>query len=350
MPLSEEQRVIRRTGVTGSEVAVLVGLNPYKAPQDIYEDKLGLVERDASLDDNPNIERGVYLEPALIAWTGKRLGLATIPNDKTYVSPKHDLIIATPDGFAFPDTPYSAQAFHSQHNYELPTQRKYVIEVKAPSPRTYEEWADPEEVPDGIPAIYLPQVQWELAATELDEARVSALIGGQLKVYRVTRNQPFVDVLLRKVEAFWKYVQKQEPPPVDFARQVERDWLRKHFKSQREPIMREFLDGDDSIRLDKSVQDFMQLKEMADKLQEQLDQAKSILQFTVGDAAGFLTPGYQVTWKQAKGGFKTDWKRFVNTLKKAFPEKADYIDRVVTGCDYSYDGSRRLLVKPRKDG
>jgi hypothetical protein len=94
----------------------------------------------------------------------------------------------------------------------------------------------------------------------------------------------------------------------------------------------------------------MQISEDVTKLQEQLDHAKSILQFTVGDAAGFVTPGYQVTWKQAKGGFKTDWKRFVATMKKAFPEKADYIDRAVTECDYSYDGSRRLLVKPRKDG
>lgn len=345
MPLSDEQRAIRKKGVTGSEVAVLVGLNPYKAPQDIWDDKLGLVERDATLDDNPNIERGVFLEPALIAWTGKRLDNAVLPNDKTFVDPHHELVIATPDGFGYPDYPFAYAAFQDGGI----ERNKYVIEVKAPSPRTYEEWADPEEVPDGVPAIYLPQVQWEMAATQLQEARVSALIGGQLKVYRVPRNQAFIEVLMKKVESFWRYVQKQEPPPVDFARQVERDWLRKHFRSQRGDTMREYTEGPDAERMEQEVRKYLELKEVAEKVQEQLDAQKAILQFSVGDAAGFLTPGQKVTWKQAKGGWKTDWKRFLNTIKKAFPEKAETFDRVLSECDYSYDGSRRLLVAPRKD-
>jgi len=348
MPLTEEQRVIRRKGVTGSEIATIVGLNPYRSVQEVWEEKMGLLERDPELENNPNIERGVFLEPALIQWTGKRVGRAAVPNQKTYVSKHHDLIIATPDGFLLDDHPYSEQAFGTLQDYDLATQPRRVIEVKAPSPRTYEDWADPEEVPDGAPPYYLPQVAWEMAATDLQEAVVSALIGGQLRVYRLKRNQPFIDALTKRAEAFWGFVVKQEPPPVDFTRQLERDWMRKHLRNQPSDEMKEFL-GPDSEQLEQHVQKFIELKAQAEQVEAELDQMKAVLQWSVGDAAGFHTPQYKVTWKKAKASWKTDWKRFFNTIKKAYPDRTPAFEQILTECDYSFDGSRRLLVTQRKD-
>jgi putative phage-type endonuclease len=331
MPLTAEQREIRKKGVTGSEVSALVGLNPYKAPQQVWEEKLGLVEPDASLDDNPHIERGVFLEPALLAWTQKRVGYPVWANNTTYVNPRHPLIIATPDGFADKE-PGSRQ----------------VVEVKAPSPRSYEDWGDPEVDPTSVPAYYLPQIMWEMAATDTKEALCSTLIGGQLRVYQIQRSQPFINTLLQRVEAFWECVFHEEPPPVDFTHQVERDWLKKHLANQKTDTMREFT-GADAEPIEEDIKRFLEARAEEDAAKEKLDQVKSFLTFFVGDAAGFTTPEFKVTWKQAKESYKTDYKRFVSTIKRAFPDKLDVIDRILSECDYTAGGSRRFLVSERKD-
>jgi putative phage-type endonuclease len=333
MPLTEAQREIRKKGVTGSEIATLVGLNAYRSPQELWEEKLGMRERDLSLDDNPNIERGVFLEPALLAWTEKRVGYTVTPNSETFVSEKNPLIIATPDGFGFP-----GQNF----------QGRQVVEVKAPGPRSYENWGDPEEVPDSIDVAYIPQVQWEMAATDAQDAIVSTLIGGQLRVYRMQRSQPLIDTLTKRAEAFWACVEHQDPPPLDFTRSVERDWLKKHLANQKSDEMREYGSAE-AESIEDDIQKFLAAKLELDAAEEKLAQVKSFLQFFVGDAAGFTTPGYKVTWKQAKGSWKTDWKRFLATLNKALPQHVDLFERTLKDCDYESSGSRRFLVSPKKE-
>jgi putative phage-type endonuclease len=310
-------------------------MNPYRSPQELWEEKLGMRERDPELENDPNIERGVFLEPSLIRWTGKRVGYPVEPNNETFVSRHHQLVIATPDGFAYPS------------NQDAPDRQ--VVEVKAPSPRTYEDWADPEEVEDGIPDYYIPQVQWEMAATDTESALISTLIGGNLRVYRMQRLQPLIDTLTRKAEAFWEHVIHNDPPPLDFAKKIQRDWLKNHLKSQASQDMREYgpLEAE---HVEKEIEKFLDLKEKAEKAQEELEQVKSFLTFFVGDSAGFTTPSFKVTWKQSKASWKTDWKRYHATIRAAFPQHADTFDRVLKDCDYSADGSRRFLVGRVKEG
>lgn len=330
MPLTEEQREIRKKGVTGSEISALVGLNPYKSPQQLWEEKLGIVEPDPSLDDNPHIERGVYLEPALIKWTEKRVGYPVWANSHTFVSRANPLVIATPDGFADPEPG-----------------RRQVLEVKAPSPRAYEDWADPDEIADGIPKYYVPQVQFEMAATDTEEALISTLIGGSLRVYRMKRSQPLIDMLVKRAEAFWWHVEHQEPPPVDFSRPIEREWLKKHLKSQESDEMREYGPVEaESIEAD--IKKYLELKAEADAAEEKLAETKSFLQFFVGGCAGFQTPNYKVTWKQSRGSAKTDWKRVYDHLLGTLPQHADIIESAMRACTSTTEGSRRFLVTATK--
>ena len=46
--MTNEQRALwlegRRTGIGGSDVAAVLGLNPWKTPLDVWNDKLGLSE------------------------------------------------------------------------------------------------------------------------------------------------------------------------------------------------------------------------------------------------------------------------------------------------------------------
>lgn len=334
MPLTEEQREIRRKGVTGSEIAALVGLNPYKGAQEIWEEKLGLTERNLELEDNPHIERGVFLEPALLAWTQKRVGYSVWANSHTFVSKHNPLVIATPDGFADPNPGIL---------------KRQVVEVKAPSPRAYEDWGDPDEVPDSIPAYYVPQVQFEMAAADTDEALVSTLIGGSLRVYRMKRSQPLIDMLTKRAEAFWWHVTHQEPPPVDFTRPVEREWMKRHLKNQASDEMREY-GPEESESIEGDIKQYLQIKAEAEAAEEKLQQVKSFLQFFVGQCAGFTTPGYKVTWKQSKGSSRVDWKQFNHAIMEAFPQHAQEFEKILRDCERPTDGSRRFLVTAKKEG
>ena len=53
---------LRMQGIGGSDVAVIMGYNPWKKPYELYCEKVGLIEPE-DLSDNEAVEWGVELEP-----------------------------------------------------------------------------------------------------------------------------------------------------------------------------------------------------------------------------------------------------------------------------------------------
>jgi predicted phage-related endonuclease len=86
-----------------------------------------------------------------------------------------------------------------------------VVEAKNVSVFMAHDWDD-----DQPPLKYQVQVQHQIAATGAVRAFVLGLIGGNnLKWVAADRNQPFIDALIPRLEAFHKLVETDTPPPAE---------------------------------------------------------------------------------------------------------------------------------------
>lgn len=282
--LTREQREMRRTGVSASSAAAVIGVDPWRGPLDVYADILapGLVA-DIS---GPHIDRGNFLEPALVAWAASRLGLDVAKHgakQETVRHPDEPLVLATPDGILLRDG-----------------QPVAVLEVKAPSWRSAYQWG--EDGSDEIPDRYYVQVQWQMFATGLRMAYVAALIGDELRIYRIELDAALCAKILAKVKDFWsKHIEAGVPPQPD------------GHERQSKLIEAEFPRSDDEMLKadDETIGDIVRYTdaEMAHKkAAARLEAAKQRLKMRIGPHAGISSPVGRVSWRVSRGRQKTDWE------------------------------------------
>jgi len=68
-----------------------------------------------------------------------------------------------------------------------------------------------------IPMNYMVQVQHQMFVSGIPRADIAVLIGGNdLRIYPVAYSEKVVNQLLRIYETFWKHIQDDTPPPVDW--------------------------------------------------------------------------------------------------------------------------------------
>lgn len=318
--LTQEQLEIRKHGVTASEIAAVVGLNPHCPPHDIWARKLGLSE---PIETNEAMERGNYLEEALLKWVADREGVIIDTEQKTVIDPEDPLIIATPDGIAF-----------------LPTDTANpcaVVEVKSPGPGTVKDWEDPDVVADGIPLYYLPQVQWQMHATGiLTEAIVGALVGSRLRTYRVPYAPDLVREMQRQAHEFWdKYVLTRTPPPMN-GNPAAAKWIRNFYSVQRSDVMVE-VEGATEEKMRAAVKEYEEARLAEREAKDKKNAAAALLQEAIGERAGIVGSDFKVTWKQTKGRTFTDWE--------ALAKQLDPPESMIAQHTGTKPGYRRLYVK-----
>lgn len=294
MALTMEQKQFRRRGISASDVATICGLNPWRRPVEVWESKILEPTED---DPTEDMERGNELENALLGWMGRRTQRRIEPNTGpsaiTYRSKTHDLVLATPDGIVIGAQEYPIA----------------VAEVKSPGTGTAKDWTDPTVIPDGIPEYYLPQVTWQMAALDLPEAFVGALVGGKLWTYQIQFNRELFELLLKRAEEFWMHVVRREPPPVDGS-SAYTDALRKRFASSR-PI-----ETQATNELAARIEQFHEIKRHAAGLETQMEIIKQEVMAHMGDAELMHGPWGKVLWRAGKAPRRLDKKLLESYCKE----------------------------------
>lgn len=205
MGLTENQLAIRRTGITATDVRVLAGCDPYgRTPHDVWRAK---VLGDEDFRETEATELGNLLEPIIIPRVAARVKLHALrvdPEKLTMRHPEHPTAIATPDALL------AATAFHAP---------EAAAQIKVCGLHTAGAWGDVDDGADGIPEHVLVQVAWELYVSRLELEYVGALIGTEIRVYRVDRTRDvddLIDALLTVADRFWRdHVEPKAPPAVD---------------------------------------------------------------------------------------------------------------------------------------
>jgi len=323
MSLTLEQKEFRRRGVSASDIPAICGLSPWKSPIRVWEEKVQEPEEDeeATVDQ----ERGNELEDALLNWMGRRTETKIFHNTGkkaiTFQNPKHELVLATPDGLAFDgELPRDFSELR-----EKASEAVCVAEVKSPGPFTARDWISPLEVSDGVPEYYLPQVQWQMGALEKQEGLVGPLIGRDLWVYRLSFNPEMFDLLLAKTEKFWEYVIKQEPPPIDGSKDFAAYLAKTHPRHSTENLRQSNSEIDVAAVKLQEARDAIKSMEEVTRFQE-----NTIKEF-IGDSSGVSGHWGKILWRLSKDRESWDANGMAEWFRQNKPEALEKFRKVSPG-------------------
>ena len=301
----------RRSGIGASEVASILGLDARRTPLALWLDKTG---QRPPFAGNEWTRMGHRLESVIADSYAERRGVTLTPCT-TRRHATHQHVFATPD-----------RAVEGEST---------LVECKSVfSPRVMTQFG--EDGSSDYPHAYAVQCMVQAAVYDVEVVHLAALIGAELRVYRVPRDLDRERRLLDAVEAWWdRYIVGGERPAMDGS-DAAAEYLARLFPKHERDMLRAETEG--AIAL---VRDVVTLHAERKAAEEAFEVAKQNLQMVIGDAAGIECPGLgRVTWKKANGSLKTEWE--------SVAREAGADDALIAKHTRSVGGSRRFLVTAEK--
>lgn len=179
----------RNAGIGGSDASVIMGLNPYKSPYQLWLEKTGQAEA-PDLSGNQYIYWGHKNEGNIADWfmedTGKK-----VRKLGTLRSRAHPFMLANVDRAVMGE--------------------EAGLEIKTAGVNQAKKWKG-----DEIPDSYYCQCLHYLTVTGADRWYIAVLIGGNEAIRKtVERNDEDIKALIEAERDFWDHVVTRTPPPVD---------------------------------------------------------------------------------------------------------------------------------------
>lgn len=232
--MTNEQRAAwlegRRTGIGGSDVAAVLGLNPWKTPLDVWNDKLGLSE-DKGMSEPAYW--GTVLEDTVAREFQQRTGMKVQKVTHQFVDPECDWMIANIDRaiinreIAKKVRPLldveEIERYANITGVERPINTDIAFEAKTANAFTADLWGPSQELEikqnnlrteHEIPLYYETQIQWYCGILRLRGMYLAVLIGGSdFRMYWIDARPDVFQVIKEKCSAFWNnYVLTKTPP------------------------------------------------------------------------------------------------------------------------------------------
>lgn len=296
----------RNLGIGSSEVASILGLNPYETPYQLWRRKKGL---DPKKEETFAMKAGHYLEDAVTMFWADETGREVIKSsagDWLYVNKEKEFLRVSPDRtFWIPGMPKN-------------NQNKGILECK-----TTQMTVDP----DDLPKHWFCQVQYQLGVSEFEQGSLAWLSAGREFDYKdIVLVPDFYGWMIDEVERFWvdNIKGNQEPESISVA-----DVITKYSRHT---------DGKVTEVTEDILQAYTELKEVRAKislLDAQKEELEAKLKIGFGDAEAISYGGQTLaTWKAAKDSEKFDSKKFCK-------ENPDLVQPYM----FTQPGSRRFLLK-----
>ena len=296
----------RESGIGSSEVATIVGLNPWETPYQLWRRKVGL---DAPKQENFAMKAGHYLEDAVsLFWqdeTGQQV-IKSSAGDWLIRDDERPYLQVSPDR-----TYWLADMPHSNEN-------KGILECKT-TQMTIDE--------DDIPKHWFVQVQYQLGVAGYQHGSLAWLTQGRNFGYKDLAFVPdFFAWLVEEVDKFWvdNIQAKQEPTAANV-----QDILLKYNRHTDGKIV----EVNDEIFA--AYQDLKAVKDELSAIEEKKTALEEKIKLGFGDAEAISYDGQTLaTWKAPKPSTKFDAKAFT----AAHPDLAKEFT-------FPTQGARRFLLK-----
>lgn len=261
-----EWHALRATGIGGSEVGTICGVNPWESPFTLWAKKTGRIERD--FEPSEAMEWGTRLESVILEkFADVHTELTVFPSPGTFRHKDRDWQIANPDG-VFVDS-----------NGE-----PGIIEIK--TARYEDDWAD------GVPPYYKTQVQWYLQTFGFSRAFVAVLFSGsKYREFEILADEFEQNINLKKVEEFRAYVADNIKPDFDGAMSTYETVRKIH------PL----IDTEAEIELGDLAVDYIAANMIFTEAERRFTELKSRVLDAMGNAKKGLVDGNVFVTRQARG-------------------------------------------------
>lgn len=207
-PRTDEWHAWRNAGVPASEVAVILGLSPYKTPWRLWAERIGLLQPE-DLSSNPHVLRGQLAEEFIVRFLEDRDDDMIVPTCAE--ADEFEILRASFDGLDRNGEP---------------------VEIKAPAESTFEDLKDQGVNAEAF-ALYVVQLQAQMlvanaAKGRLIFAKVAAInspegvkfVVEDTVEFTVERDDAFLATAIPKLLEFHAMVQERREPQKDPARDV----------------------------------------------------------------------------------------------------------------------------------
>lgn len=296
----------RKDGIGASEVASIVGLNPWETPYQLWRRKTG---QDPAKQETFAMKAGHYLEDAVARFWSDETGCEIIKSsdeDFMFVNPDKPFLRVSPDR-----TYWLTGQTRNDDN-------KGILECK-----TTQKIIDAND----LPKHWFVQVQMNLGVAELQEGSLAWLTAGREFGYKHLSFVPdFFAWLCEETEKFWLDNVKGGKEPA--ATNVQ-DVVLKYARHTDGKVV----EATDEIY--SAYTDLKAVREEMSALEERKAALEEKIKLGFGDAEALSYGGSTIaTWKAPKPSVKFDDK----TFKSKHPDMYGQYTLVV-------QGARRLLLK-----
>ncbi len=333
---------LRRRGIGGSDIPVILGLSPYKTPLDLYLEKRGLWHDEFASEA---AHWGNVMEPVLAAEYVQRYEVPVLRHSRGFtmrIAPGDELgpDVDTYDG---PLAPLLGTLVHPEYSWARGhvdgiglkgSDPSHVCEFKTADLRLEGLWG--EEDSDQVPEAYLAQVQWYLMLAGLGVAHVAVLIGGnRFRRYIIERDEVLIGLMLERAASFWEMVLRGDPPAPEPG------------ERGKESLARLYPRGHDGKELDadslllQHAGDLHRIRTSLKLLEEKKTTVENEIKLVMADAVRLnLGPKSYLSWKNNKDSTATDWKAVAEELFIDAGLKPEHRSRIVEAHTSTKPGPR----------
>lgn len=297
----------RAIGIGGSDAAVIMGMNPYKSPYQLWLEKTGQVDP-PDLSGNQYVYWGTKNESNIADWFQEETG-KKVKRLGTLRSKEYPFMLANVDRTVVGENAG--------------------LEIKTAGVRQYRKWKD-----DEIPDAYYCQCLHYMAVTGADYWYIAVLLGGnEAKWKRIERNEEDIQHLIIAETDFWKLVETRTPPPVDGS------------DSCAAALSAQYKGGDPNYSIilppdiDGVIASLEGDKAIMDALKKQITEKENRLKALLGNAEEGTTDHYRVLWKTQAGRSSVPLAK----IKKQAPDVYQLLEE--KGCITIGKPSRRFSIK-----
>lgn len=297
----------RAIGIGGSDAAVIMGMNQYKSPYQLWLEKTGQVEP-PDLSGNQYVYWGTKNEANIADWFQEETG-KKVKRLGTLRSKEYPFMLANVDRTVVGENAG--------------------LEIKTAGVRQYRKWKD-----DEIPDAYYCQCLHYMAVTGADYWYIAVLLGGnEAKWKRIERNEEDIQHLIMAETDFWKLVETRTPPPVDGS------------DSCAAALSAQYKGGDPNYSIilppdiDGVIASLEDDKAIMDALKKQITEKENRLKALLGNAEEGTTDHYRVLWKTQAGRSSVPLAK----IKKQVPDVYQLLEE--KGCITVGKPSRRFSIK-----
>ena len=297
----------RAIGIGGSDAAVIMGMNQYKSPYQLWLEKTGQVEP-PDLSGNQYVYWGTKNESNIADWFQEETG-KKVKRLGTLRSKEYPFMLANVDRTVVGENAG--------------------LEIKTAGVRQYRKWKD-----DEIPDAYYCQCLHYMAVTGADYWYIAVLLGGnEAKWKRIERNEEDIQHLIMAETDFWKLVETKTPPPVDGS------------DSCAAALSAQYKGGDPNYSIilppviDGVIASLEDDRAIMDALKKQITEKENRLKALLGNAEEGTTDHYRVLWKMQAERSSVPLAK----IKKQTPDIYQLLEE--KGCITIGKPSRRFSIK-----